>query len=78
MAFGESRLDTIDDASAALSSARGRVRILAARLRMVLTDEDVDELWGLLADLDRAHAHWLSVRASLSEADRTRFRRQTA
>lgn len=67
MQFGEPRIDRIDDANAALSSARGRLRILAARLRMHLTDEDVDELEGLLDDIDRAQQYWLDARAVLSD-----------
>lgn len=62
MAFGDERLSLIDDASAALSSARGRVRILGARLRMVLA-----ELIGMLNDLDRAQSYWLRVRGQLSD-----------
>lgn len=66
MAFGEPRIDRIDDANAALSSIRGRVRLLAARLRMHLADDDVAELEGILDDCDRAQGYWLDTRSELS------------
>ena len=66
MALGEPRIDRIDDANAELSSVRGRVRLLNARLRMLLTEEDVAELEGIIDDIDRAQDYWLEVRAQLS------------
>jgi hypothetical protein len=66
MAFGEPRIDRMDDGNAALSSIRGRVRILAERLRMHLTEEDVAELIGIIDDCDRAQTYWLDARAVLS------------
>ena len=68
MLFGSPGLNAIDDASAALSKARARVRLIAARLRMVLTDDDCDELEALLEDLDRAQAYGLIARAELNDA----------
>jgi len=66
MAFGERRIDTIDDITAALSATRGRVVILAARLRMHLTEADVAELEGILDDADRIQAYTAELRARLS------------
>lgn len=74
--FGEPRLDAIDDASAALSSVRERVRILAARLRMHLDEDDVAELLGILDDCDRAQSHYLRARSTLSRDYLTRIGRK--
>ena len=66
MAFGERRIDTIDDIAAALSATRGRVVILAVRLRMHLTEADVAELEGILDDADRIQAYTAELRGRLS------------
>ena len=67
MAFGEPNIETTEHVSAALSAIRGRVRILAARLRMHLTDDDVAELEGILDDTERIQAYIASLRGRLSE-----------
>lgn len=74
--FGEPRLDAIDDASAALSSVRERVRILAARLRMHLDEDDVAELLGILDDCDRAQSHYLRARSQIAREYRIKIGRK--
>ncbi len=66
MAFGEPRLDTIDDISAYLSSIRERIAIVAQRQRMNLTGRDVAEFEGIYEECDQIHAIVLGLRAQLS------------
>lgn len=66
MAFGEPRIDAVEDASGWLSSIRGRVRILAARLRMHLNDDDVAEMQGIFDDCDEVLAILSVMRAEYS------------
>lgn len=67
MAFGEPRLDTIDDVSALLSSIRERIAIVAQRQRMNLTERDVAEFEGMYEECDRIHEVVLDLRAHLSD-----------
>ena len=67
MAFGEPRLDTIDDISAYLSGIRQRIAIVAARQRMNLTDCDVAEFEGVYEDCDRIHELMLELRTRISD-----------
>ena len=66
MAFGEPRLDTIDDVSALLSSIRERIAVVAARQRMNLTERDVAEFEGAYDDIDRIHTTMLRLRGQVS------------
>lgn len=66
MAFGEPRIDTIDDVSALLSSIRQRIAIVAARQRMNLTERDVAEFEEAYDELDRTHDIVLRLRGQLS------------
>jgi hypothetical protein len=72
MAFGEPRLDTIDDVSAVLSVIRERIAIVAQRQRMSLTDRDIAEFEGVYDDLDRIHDLILHLRDRLSTDYRAR------
>ena len=66
MAFGDPRLDTIDDISALLDTIQERVLILGVRRRMDLTRDDVNELEGIVLDTEKIHGMVLSLRGKVS------------
>jgi hypothetical protein len=65
MAFGEPRLDAIDDVTGYLSSIRARVAIVAARQRMNLTERDVAEFEGLYEECDEIKRIVLRLRSQV-------------
>lgn len=73
MPFAENAtIAAIDDCGAARSAIHGAVRILAARLRLELTEDDVRELQIILDAADRMHAYHLQIRAELSAIEQER------
>lgn len=66
MAFGEPRLDLIDDISALLDSIQERVVIVAARQRMNLTKRDVAELEGIDQETREIHKMVLRLRKQVN------------
>ena len=70
MPFSENAIiTTIEHCMGARSAIHGAVRILAARLRLELTDDDVRELQIILDAADRMHAYHLHIRAELSRLE---------
>lgn len=67
MQYQDSPIATIDDMSAALSTIRESVEILAARWRLEFAPEDVDELMRILDATDRVQAYHLKIRRQVSE-----------
>jgi hypothetical protein len=73
MAFGEPRLDAIDDVTGYLSSIRARVAIVAARQRMNLTERDVAEFEGLYEECDEIKRIVLRLRSQVQAEYLTRI-----
>ncbi len=70
MPFSENAtISAIEHCAGARSAIHGAVRILAARLRLELTEDDVRELQIILDAADRMHAYHLQIRADLSRIE---------
>lgn len=67
-----STIATIEHCMGARSAIHGAVRILAARMRLELTEADVRELQIILDAADRMHRYHLQIRAELSAMEQER------